>query len=69
VLTREIGLDGAARTVDAAMEATGGNPFLLAELALAWKADGGSGRLTSTLELRRSVAQRIAGARARPTPR
>jgi len=59
LLTRELGAALAASAVGRAADATGGNPFLLAELVLAWKAQGPSEDLPPSPQLRRAVGRAI----------
>ena len=60
VLTRELGAAVAAGAIGRAAGATGGNPFLLEELVLAWKDCGPAHDLRPSPQLRRAVGRAIA---------
>jgi DNA-binding CsgD family transcriptional regulator len=62
LLARQLGGEAAVGLGAVAHAATGGNPFLLGELARAWREQGADRSLASTARLRRMIGRRIARA-------
>ena len=60
LLARSLGAEVARGRVAAAIEVTGGNPYLLGELIRGWRESESAAAMPTTETLRRTVAQRVA---------